>query len=322
MEHMGLPKYDASEWRLFLDSSTASLKGVLLHNGNEHSSIPVAHSVELRENYQAVKLALEKIKYKEHQWPICVDLKMVSLLLGQQGGYTKFPCFLCLWDSRADKEHWTRKTWPSRDLVVGKHNVINDALVPVDKIVLPPLHIKLGLMKQFVRALNKEGPCFNFIVRKLGAVSIQKLRAGVLNGPQIRRLMNDAEFIESMNDAEARAWKSFVSVAKNFLGNQCAENYEDLIEEMLRSFEALGCRMSIKLHYLHSHLSWFPANLGHMSDEQGERFHQDIATMEEGYQGRWDIHMLADYCWSLMRDCPDTAHSRQSLTNHFVANKE
>ncbi|KAL7630004.1 UNVERIFIED_CONTAM: hypothetical protein RMT77_019877 [Armadillidium vulgare] len=59
--------------------------------------------------------------------------------------------------------------------------------------------------------------------------------------------------------------------------------------------------MSIKIHYLHSHLDNFPENLGDVSDEQGERFHQDIKTMEERYQGRWNSHMMADYCWSLMR---------------------
>ena len=61
--------------------------------------------------------------------------------------------------------------------------------------------------------------------------------------------------------------------------------------------------MSVKVHYLHSHLDFFSANLGHMSEEQGERFHQDIKTMETRYQGRWDCSMMADYCWSLKRDC-------------------
>ena len=37
---------------------------------------------------------------------LCGDLKVLSILLGQQGGYTKYPCFLCLWDSRAKNEHW------------------------------------------------------------------------------------------------------------------------------------------------------------------------------------------------------------------------
>ena len=48
--------------------------------------------------------------------------------------------------------------------------------------------------------------------------------------------------------------------------------------------------MSIKLYYLHSHLDRFPENLGDYSEEQGERFHQDIRTMEARYQERWDIH--------------------------------
>jgi len=58
--------------------------------------------------------------------------------------------------------------------------------------------------------------------------------------------------------------------------------------------------MSVKLHFLHSHLNFFPDNLGDISEEQGERFHQDIKDIEGRYQGRWDVSMLADYCWLLM----------------------
>ena len=53
--------------------------------------------------------------------------------------------------------------------------------------------------------------------------------------------------------------------------------------------------MSIKVHYLHSHLDRFPENLGDLSEEQGERFHQDIRIMEERYQGHWNANMMADY---------------------------
>ncbi|UYV72233.1 POLD1 [Cordylochernes scorpioides] len=42
----------------------------------------------------------------------------------------------------------------------------------------------------------------------------------------------------------------------------------------LSSYQALGVNMSIKVHYLHSHLDKFPDNLGAYSDEQGERFHR------------------------------------------------
>ena len=41
-------EYRCDEWRLFIDSSKASRKAVLLHNGNIHSSIPVAHAVQLK----------------------------------------------------------------------------------------------------------------------------------------------------------------------------------------------------------------------------------------------------------------------------------
>ena len=44
--------------------------------------------------------------------------------------------------------------------------------------------------------------------------------------------------------------------------------------------------MSIKVHFLKIHLNEFPANLGDVSDEHGERFHQGIKVMEKRYQGR------------------------------------
>ena len=44
-------KYEAKDWRLFIDSSIRSLKAVLLHNGNDYAPIPVSHSVTLKEAY-------------------------------------------------------------------------------------------------------------------------------------------------------------------------------------------------------------------------------------------------------------------------------
>ena len=68
------------------------------------------------------------------------------------------------------------------------------------------------------------------------------------------------------------------------------------MDVMPQNIQALGARMSIKLHYLFSQLDYFPENLGDVSEEQVERFHQDIRAMEERYQGRWDSHMMTDYC--------------------------
>ena len=189
---MGLPEYTPDDWRLFIDSSKRSLKCVLLHNGNKYGSIPIGHSTTMKEEYETIALVLKKIKYEEHQWAICVDLKMVNFLLGQQSGYTKYPCFLCLWDSRVKNEHWVNKNWRSRDVMIqGKQNVINEPLVSREKILLPPLHIKLGLMKQFVKALNRDGNRFGYLPRKFPGISTEKLKAGIFDGPQRRQLVKD-----------------------------------------------------------------------------------------------------------------------------------
>ncbi|UYV69537.1 hypothetical protein LAZ67_6003922 [Cordylochernes scorpioides] len=60
--------------------------------------------------------------------------------------------------------------------------------------------------------------------------------------------------------------------------------------------------MSLKIYFLDSHLDFFPDNLSAVSDERGERFHQDISSMEMRYQGKWSPIMLADYCWTLKSD--------------------
>ena len=102
---LGVPQYEPKDWRLFIDSSKRSLKCVLLHNGNHFASVPITHSTTLKEKYEAVTYVLEKIGYDQNKWFICVDLKMVNFFLGQQCGFTKYPCFLCLWDSRDSVLH-------------------------------------------------------------------------------------------------------------------------------------------------------------------------------------------------------------------------
>ena len=104
---------------------------------------------------------------------------------------------------------------------------------------------------------------------------------------------------------------------REFLGNTKASNYRNLVDVMLQNFQALGARMSIKPHYLFSHLDYFPENLGDVREEQGKRFHQDIRTMEERYQGGWDPHAMADYCWTLIRDCTEQIHIWKSYKRTF-----
>jgi hypothetical protein len=140
----------------------------LLHNSNVLASIPLAHSTKLSESYEILKLVLEKIKNHMHEWQICGDLKVIGLLLGLQKVYTKCPCFLFVWDSRARDKHWETVHWPEREqLLTGSKNVSNVSLVDREKILLPPLHIKLGIMKQFVKALDRNSPMLPVLMHEI-----------------------------------------------------------------------------------------------------------------------------------------------------------
>lgn len=304
--------YDPSQWRLFIDSSKTSLKAVLLHNGNVFASVPVGYSVHLKEKYQDLAMILEKIKYEEHGWMVCGDFKILTMLLGQQSGYTKYPCFLCLWDSRARDLHWTQTDWPLREaLTPGVKNVLSTSLISREKVLLPPLHIKLGLMKQFVKSLRKDGECFKYICSKFPKLSEAKLKEGVFTGPDIRKLLNDSLFLESMVDTEKEAWNCFKEVIQKFLGNTKDPDYKNIIKRMIKAYKAQGCNMSLKLHFLSSHVDYFPENLGAFSEEQGERFHQDLKDVERRYQGGWNINMMADYCWMLKRESAASKTSKR-----------
>ena len=180
LSKLGLTGFDASSWRLFIDSSKRSLKCVLLHNTNKFSSIPIGHSTTLKEMYEPIKEVLKSIKYEEYNWLICVDLKMVNFLLGQQSGYREYPCFICEWDIRDKVNHWIKTDWKLQDeLSVGNKNVINEPLFSRDRIILPPLHMKLGYIKQFVKALDKDGECFQYICSMFPGLSIEKLKGGI-----------------------------------------------------------------------------------------------------------------------------------------------
>jgi len=110
----------------------------------------------MKESYECMKLLLGKIKYDEFKWKLCDNLKAVALSLGMQLGYTKYCCFLCEWDSRVKKNHYVNELWPKRtSLTPGEKNVVNPPFVLPEKIFLAPLHIKLGLMKKFVKVLIK-----------------------------------------------------------------------------------------------------------------------------------------------------------------------
>jgi len=64
----------------------------------------------------------------------------------------------------------------------------------------------------------------------------------------------------------------------------------------------MGVNMSFKIHLLDAHLDSFLENCGAYSDEYGERFHQEMSTMETRIKGKGVTRLLAHYCWSICWD--------------------
>jgi len=185
------------------------------------------------------------------------------------------------------------------------------------------MHLKLGHMKIFVKAMNQEEAAYTYLWEKFPRLNEAKLKEGIFIGTQIRDIIKDEYFDKLLQGDEKAAWDSFKFVVKIFLGNRRVQNYEELVNNLLQSYKKLGCNMSLKIHFIHSYLDFFPENFGEVSDEQGERFHQDISSMEKRYQGKWNCAMLADYCWTLTIDAPTMEYKRQAKRqkSHFVCTK-
>ena len=118
-------------------------------------------------------------------------------------------------------------------------------------------------MKQYVKILDKGGECFKYICQKFFFLCYEKIKASVFDGPKIGQLLKDKEFIETMNPEKKNGWIAFSQVVNNFLGAiPNLQNTKKNVKTLLDNFHKLGCNMSVKVHFLHSHLEYFPKNLG------------------------------------------------------------
>ena len=116
------------------------------------------------------------------KWNICCDLKVVNILQGiiKKGGYPKYFCFLCNWNSRYTGNQYQRKDWEARTPELNKQLPLrNEPMIKdLDDILLPPLHIKLGIAGKFVAVVVKDigdaYDCLKSIFPKLSDAKIKK----------------------------------------------------------------------------------------------------------------------------------------------------
>ena len=63
-------------------------------------------------------------------------------------------------------------------------------------------------MKNFVKAMDREGRGFAFLQENFPWINMGKLKAGIFDSPQIRELIKDPMFDETLSKAELSARKS------------------------------------------------------------------------------------------------------------------
>lgn len=171
-------KHIPAEWRLFIDGSSESLKVVLLHITNKHPSVPIAYACDVKEDYDSMKAIIDLIQYNKYKWLICCDLKVVGLLIGLKKGYPTNQCFICLWEGRHDAMNYDGfPCAPRLTYQIGKQSIDHLPLVDPKDVILPPLHLKLGLVRNFTKAIERDSDGFkcltNFFKRELSLAKIE-----------------------------------------------------------------------------------------------------------------------------------------------------
>jgi hypothetical protein len=264
---------------------------------------------------------------------VIADLKLLNILCGLGTHSSKNPCLFCNWkgtfrSNKLDQQYNQANLQPREEFSIGLNSVTNQPLITLEKVLLPSLHIKIGLISQFVKKLYKndknngnDNLGYQYLQELFHRKSEAKLEAGILNGPDIRLLLKKAdEFRELLDDVERRAFNAFVEVCTKFLGGNRSDDYISICKEVGDSFFQMGCNNSPKMHYISNHIDKFPPNCADFSDEMGERFHQDIMKFERKYQGRYSVAMLSDYCWTLKQevDLGTRKCSRKSLFPSYL----
>ena len=161
----------------------------------------------------------------------------------------------------------------------------------------------LALIKQFVKSLLVNESVF----KVFSNLSQAKIKEGVFNGSDVRKVLLDDNFQSLLPAPHSLAWNSFRELFNNFLGNNRSPNHDQIFGQMIDHCNKAGCKMSLKVYFL----DFFPDSCGQFSEQQCERFHQDISVTENRYKGKWNTQMMAaNYCWCLIRE-DKTAYRRK-----------
>ena len=132
---------------------------------------------------------------------------------------------------------------------------------------------------------------------------------------QIKELMKDSHFQDSIRNLETRICSTFTLILRNFLRNYKADNSSELVESMM-PFCQLSGKMYVKLHYLYNHFGCFKESrrlklrtVGIIQPLLRNYGRKIPGTLEYAYDGM----LLLVYS-----TCPLMIHCKKSLKCRFL----
>lgn len=103
-----------------------------------------------------------------------------------------------------------------------------------------------------------------------------QIKAGIFVGRQLKKTMQN--FLSYLQRKRKQLGIAFlktsrkhplqVEVVRGFLGKHKAENYDELVQTLVRKYCEMGCRISFKVHILDIQLYKFKENMDAFSGEQ------------------------------------------------------
>ena len=86
----------------------------------------------------------------------------------------------------------------------------------------------------------------------------------------VRELVQEVKFDDQLSEVEKAAWKSFKIVTLNSMVNHKAVKRSGVVANLVQSYKAMGCNVSLKVHFLYSNLDFFPENIRAVSNKHGQ----------------------------------------------------
>ena len=97
-----------------------------------------------------------------------------------------------------------------------------------------------------------------YLKSKLPRISDAKIKEGGFVGPQTRELIQDVKFEDQLSEVEKATWKSLINVTTNFLANHKTENSHDMVDDLVQSYSAVGCHMTLQVRFVDGHFDFSP----------------------------------------------------------------